>query len=244
MGNHFQRRAARRRHFTLIELLAAMSVLVVLMFVLFRFFGSAEKAWSASEGNTRIYENARIAFEVITRDLQSAIASSRDGQKVPFYVWTAADGTTNGANGERLSFVSRVEPNTTAKSDICEVAYAWKTDFTGASLPYNYWLRRVRDGDDDNTNWDFFNKTGSETPKWYDTHGAFQKVIPGVTNLSFTCLDSAGAAMVGPVNSNKLPASVLVSLTLVDEKLVNAPDVVKDKTKRTFTKTIFLGGRE
>lgn len=231
--------AARRRHFTLIELLAAMAVLVLLMMMLFRFVGSAQSAWSASETNTRIYENARIAFEVITRDLQSAVASSRDGQKIPFYVWPVAGGTNW---GERLSFISRVEPNPAAKSDICEIMYAWKTDFVGPNA--NYWLWRARVCDDA-SDWNFFNKTGNETDAapWYGTQQVTpRRVIPGVTNLSLVCLDSAGVVMSGPYN--KLPASVLVSLTLVDEKLVDAPDPVKNKTKRTFTKTIFLGSRE
>lgn len=227
----------RRHSFTLIELLAAMSVLVVIMFVLFRLFGSAERAWSRSETNSRTYESARIALDLITRDLQSAVASNRDDAEIPFYVWPVA----GGASGERLSFVARVETNADAKADLCEIVYAW-TD-TGAD---RLLLRRARDCDMTssgvaNPNWDFYRKTTADT-SWTTTHAALQTIIPGVTDFRVVCLDGAGAVLSGA--SNALPSAVMVSISLIDEKLADAPAVVQDRSKRTFTKTIFLNVRE
>jgi hypothetical protein len=220
----------RGHSFTLIELLAAMAVLVVVMGVLFQFFGSAERAWSRAETNTRIYESARIALGLITRDLQSAVASSRAGAEIPFYVWPGA----GGGSGERLSFIARVETNTEAKADLCEIVYAWKDSGANAKE-----LRRARDCDRTssgvNTDWDFYGKTDAA---WASTHAPLQTVIPGVTAFSLICIDRSGAVMSG--TSNTLPAAVLVSLTLIDEKLLAAPPVVQDRSKRTFTKTIFL----
>ena len=92
-------RTARR--FTLVELLAAMAVLIVLMAMLFTFFSSAQRAWSLTETNSRIYESAQILFDVMGRDLQAAVFSDEEGRRIPFYFGDESPGT-----GQQLAFVA------------------------------------------------------------------------------------------------------------------------------------------
>jgi len=236
-----------RRNFTLVELLTAMAVLSILMLMLFQFFSSAQRAWSAMETNTRIYENARIVLEVITRDLQSAVASNEDGRKIPFYV--GPDGA--GGVGNQIGFISRVEGNNDVQADLCEIVYSW-TNVVG-SPNYQYQFRRSRvcdrnSGGAVNNAWDFYNKTDAS---WVTTGLTPQQVIPGVLALSFTCVYSLPNPYTSTnpttnyiIDANRaipvLPKAVLVNLTLCDEKLLNAPAQLRDRSKRTFTKMIYL----
>lgn len=64
------------RAFTLIELLAAMAILALLMTIAFGVFGQASKAWSLSEQRTETFQGARVAMEMISRELECAIAAS------------------------------------------------------------------------------------------------------------------------------------------------------------------------
>ena len=45
---------------------------------------SSQNLWAASERNARIYENAQVFFELIGRDLSSAIACDQQGQEIGF----------------------------------------------------------------------------------------------------------------------------------------------------------------
>jgi hypothetical protein len=241
----------QRAPFTLVELLAAMAVFTILMLMLFTFLSSAQRVWSATDSTTRTYENARVAFDLITRDLQCAVASYRGDTLTPLYVWPAA----GGPNGERLSFVSRVECTSDAKSDLAEICYAWRSD--SAAGDNRYWLRRSRDCDrtssGDNPRWDFFHRMDAVWAVNATTgHGTLEKVVSGVEDLRITCLgqvlpphDPVDSPPLVPADrvTCQLPEAVTVTLTLFDDKLTSAPTQVRDKSRRTFTKTIFTGAK-
>ena len=112
-----------KKHFTLIELMAAMGVFAIIMLIMLTFFSSAQKAWTSCINRGQIYENARIAMDLISRDLQCAYYEK---DKIPF--WNK--GYTNYAvadavyNQESLCFVSvtNVAPDG-CNSKICEIKY-------------------------------------------------------------------------------------------------------------------------
>ncbi|MFA4943652.1 MAG: hypothetical protein WC789_02995 [Lentisphaeria bacterium] len=234
---------ATARRFTLIELLAAMAVLVILMFALFSFFGTAQKLWSHTETNTRIYENARTALDIITRDLQATIPNGEDAGKIPF--WIGKRETIATGDRDRLAFVAATEAFNGTESRAVEVLYNYDaTDFE---------FKRALTGDDATTaNWDFYAKHHPAT--WYSTIGGTgrQKVIGGVENIVFQCVQ--GGAVVNPDTApsatydlDNPPDIVTVSLTVFDEKLApvwkDLPAAKQAEQRRTFTKIIFLGGR-
>ena len=63
------------RAFTLVELLAAMVVLALLMVMIFAIFNQASKAWLLAENRTETFQSARLALDLMSRDLESAIAT-------------------------------------------------------------------------------------------------------------------------------------------------------------------------
>lgn len=220
----------RRNHpFTLVELMVAMTVLVILSLVLFNILGRAREAWSAMETNTRIYENARIALDLIARDLQSAVASSETGREIPFYVGTdSPSGSGSDINRFMLSFVAASSRMGGATSRLTKIAYTYDD---------NQLKRRLLQ--DHNNNWDFYGKTDNS---WVASSGGagFQRVIDGVEEVRFICLDSAGNQIDFEETLTALPATVWVSITLFDPRLKDTPTVVRDRTRRTFTKMVYL----
>jgi len=132
--------------FTLIELLAAMGVLTIIMFVLISFFSSAQKAWTMSNARAETYENARIALDLITRDLQ-AIYYLPD--KVPFWHVAVENVSWNEyRSNDMLCFISAtpVPPNEDCSSNLCEIKYQkyYATDHSDSN---DGWLRRSCTGD-------------------------------------------------------------------------------------------------
>jgi prepilin-type N-terminal cleavage/methylation domain-containing protein len=68
--------------FSLIELLASMSVLTVMCLLLLMFLDQAMTAWRHSERKIDAFREARAALHFLRRDLQSMLVDER----IPFYV--------------------------------------------------------------------------------------------------------------------------------------------------------------
>ena len=59
--------------FTLVELMMAMAIFTVISLIMMRFFSSAQQIWSKTSQRNEIYSNARIAMDLIARDLQCSL---------------------------------------------------------------------------------------------------------------------------------------------------------------------------
>lgn len=215
----------KKFHFTLIELLVAMGVFTIIMLIVFQMLASSQRVWSLTETNTRIYENARIALDIITRDLQCAVASNRHEGEIPFW--------TGDSSGDKLAFVSAVPTTSSAKSKLAEVILHHDTtnDTFDRSVVFDH-----TSTSGENSDWDFYGTTSGTD--WFTPDR--RTVIRGVDDLYFVCYEADGTVLANGTH-NELPAAVYVSITLFDPKLdSNAPDAVRDKTKRTFTKMIYL----
>ena len=57
--------------FTLLELLISMGVFAILMLALMQFFSSAQTIWTTSNAKTDMFENAKIAMNLIATDLMN-----------------------------------------------------------------------------------------------------------------------------------------------------------------------------
>lgn len=240
--------ASRRRsaaRFTLVELLAAMAVLVILMGFLFQFLGSAQTTWSLTDTNARIYESAHIVFEVISKDLQSAIASDMSDAEIPFYFGNQTLGATY--QNVYLCFVAAVEPSLTtgAETRLCEIGYECftGTPTTDPQRTAQYCFGRSRTCDSSATDWNFY---GSYPANWYSNpNNGAEKVVSGVESVEFRCYHPT-TTMTGGNSYNELPRAVQVTITLFDPKLRtnwdNLAASVQARSRRTFTKMIFLTG--
>ncbi len=216
-------RARRHRPFTLIEILAAMAIFVVLMAVMFQFIAGAEKIWTRADRNAKIYGNARTAIDIISRDLQSAIASDMPGREIPFYYNDAE---------EVPAFVTATNllPADGGYGNLAEVTY----EVDGNQL------RRyiVSTG----TAWDFYDINTD----WYSNPGSWNAspvVVDGVRYCSIVAYDYTGNPPFptpGEVQTSSylaLPQMAEIRIRVFDP---GAPDAEQDKTARTFSKTVYF----
>jgi type II secretory pathway component PulJ len=251
----------RKRHFTLMELMAAMAVLVIMMGFLFKFITASQDLWSASDRNARIYENSRVFFELLQRDLSTAVASDTLGEEIGFWIAPCAGNSA----ADFLAFVSQSPSAGAAGSDanLWEIHYRWGDENEPQGV--RYLIRRAAIGNRDDgssgttaayVQWDFYGDTTTTTPPtWVSTVDAvspaddpWQEVIDGVEKLDVAYVDDSGTGTwTSPSHKHELPKAVKVSLTLIDQSIVdlNLPaDIEKkrlDASRRTFTKVIFLG---
>jgi prepilin-type N-terminal cleavage/methylation domain-containing protein len=237
-------RQALRRAFTLVELLVAMVVLVILMGMLFAIVGGAQNAYSLSDSNAQIYEKAHIVFELLSRDLRSAVASEIPGRQVPVWVNPAPDPTNVNQRDLVCVVVAGEASDSTAVTRHNKVKYAFHTVAAQAGA---YKIARSSTDDTDASGWTFYGVTqdGPDTdsdgiPDWVDTSEARQSVVGGVE--TFTIVPHP--AFTG--TRNRLPQAFIVTLTLVDERALSLAEPVRqqrlDQSRRTFRKIVFVGG--
>lgn len=114
---------SRTNGFTIIELLAAMAVLLIMVALLSRVFGSAASTWRS--GNKRIESNntGRSALEFMSRELAGLITCSN----LPTLKLDSDADTILGMDSDRLTFVTlshKAEFRGSKYRDVQQVHYA------------------------------------------------------------------------------------------------------------------------
>lgn len=224
------------RHFTLIELMIAMTVLVIMMGFLFQFTISAQRLWSASNNNDVLFEQAQLCFDLIEKDLKAAIvqdATRNPGRGVPYYINPSV---LNGSAAQQLLFVitqtdsSAVEPDT--GSQTYPVVY-----YTDAA---NNLYRRVLDSvitPPDTNPLHCYGMSEADFSSW--RAGLNTVFLPQDTqyriceNISSVGLDQHSSATIDDFH---MPEVVKITLVLTDPA-VKDPNATNT---RIFSKTIFL----
>ena len=236
-----------KRHFTLVELMAAMVVLVIMMGFLFKFITSSQDLWSASERNSRVYENAQIFFELVDRDLGGAMVNDIPGQEISFWIGNPDD--------DFLTMVSTMPPPDKSVPDVCEVHY--KLFPTSSSTIFVLKRAVVAQKKWNNSDppvlvldpgWDFYGQDTASTA-WIGTYGGdWQEVIDGIEKITMECYGADGKEMTPPPPKSypDLPTAVKFTITLVDQKVVDlglSGSALDDRlaaSRRQFTKVVFL----
>jgi hypothetical protein len=233
----------RRQPFTVVELVVTVAVLIIMMGILVRFVSQAQFAWNQSRTNVRMYEGARLFFDVIGRDLQSMVASNDPGQQINYTV----------DNGELpadwfLAFVtaSGIGSKTTDPAKLMEVGYSFANNeitrtmtrsgvhtTSAASMQPSF-------GNGYFSDWDFLNASAGT---WANAGANAESsiVISGVRSVSvqawsnsLTIVDDAAD------DTTKAPIRVTVTLSFFDPKMEPLPTAKQNKSLRTITKTIFI----
>ena len=230
--------------FTLIELLAAMGVLLILMLVLFQFFASAERIWTTSNATTDVYQKGRILMDIITRDLQGAVARGNDlpGSSPPKKICFEQVPPT--PTDRELYFVSTASLGSSTGVETV-VGYMWD--------PVSYGVLRTATPDA-SVGWDIYYDAG-RTAAFLGGIANFETVVDGVMDVQFVCYDQAFIAQAwdGGNYETTLPSAVGVTVRLLDTQSLDkyrmlagvpaAQAQVESENARTFSKVIFLGGR-
>lgn len=129
------------RHYTIVEVMVAMGIFLVMMTIMMQFFTSAQKVWSAASKRNMLYADARVAMNLMTREIQCMLYSNEPNDVngiYPFwYEWKAMNADT-GLIAPKLSvadnynvnyltalnFISTTDIKAVDKgSDICEIRY-------------------------------------------------------------------------------------------------------------------------
>jgi hypothetical protein len=228
--------------FSLLEMTVAFAVFLILIIIILRFFSTAFTATSKTTSQSMVFENARIAMDIITRDLNSIYYRN---EATPFWHWKpyTKPALWGAYRNELLAFISAssLSPNDDCVSSLCEVKYQlyYSTNKTKSN---NGWLRRSITGDRISTNandkWNFYYNLNagygtdirSEEAAAFTANSSssedYQKVIPYVTELSFICYDREGNFIEPDRNTNvdnnsgkitEFPFSIDVTLKMMDK---------------------------
>lgn len=87
----------RKKHiicyYTIVEVMVAMGIFLVMMTIMMQFFTSAQKVWNAASKKNMMYADARVAMNLMTRELQSMLYDDElDTGTYPFWFeWTDID---------------------------------------------------------------------------------------------------------------------------------------------------------
>lgn len=98
-----------KRCFTLLELMVSMGVFAILMLALMQFFSSAQNIWTASNTKTELYENAKIAMNLIATDLMNLYYEHGKPGDSPKTFFLA--GISNTSSSPSLKLPSSTETN-------------------------------------------------------------------------------------------------------------------------------------
>ena len=237
----------KKIYFTLMELVVSLGVFSILLLITSLIFSSAQRAWTNSSSSIITFENARIAMDLMTREIQSIYYKNGI---IPFYHKgkTFYTGGNKKYNNESLNFVSETNmlPNEDCLSRLCEIKY--QLYYTTSAVNSNAgWLRRSATGNrksngNNNTKWNFYDKcdnpfleTDTSSPVIEraaftannKSSDGFENLIPYVTELTFQCYsnnietDPNGTAIpIGTDTEDKkrtFPFSVELSLSLMDK---------------------------
>ncbi len=215
------RRRAEQSGFTLIELLTSIAILLILVGMLTVAFNTASNTWRAAEKDVERFQDARLALDLIARDLQQAFVSTN----VPFY------GSTNG-----LAFVA-ANVDDTKYLDLAETIYVLSNN----APPYTLY-RRTSTWTNATTsvNWDFYYNLANAND-WPTTFDRADVVCGNVVRFrlrffddanppnEYTFWNSSDQANVWPqifsgglpklaIMSNRPPAYIDVRLDVIDSK--------------------------
>jgi type II secretory pathway pseudopilin PulG len=92
-------------HYTIVEVMVAMGIFLVMMTIMMQFFTSAQKVWNAASKRNMMYADARVAMNVMTREIQSMLYNNDEDDLpssiYPFWLeWTDIDVNIDVGNGE------------------------------------------------------------------------------------------------------------------------------------------------
>ena len=87
IANYELRMNKVRHNFTLLEILVAVSVLVIMMGFLFQFVISAQRVWAASTARTYMADQAKAVFQLMGDDLCQMVTVTEEEEPDAFMGW-------------------------------------------------------------------------------------------------------------------------------------------------------------
>lgn len=256
----------KTKHYTLVEIMIAMAILVIMMGFLFQFLNSAQRLWSSTEGSSNTFDQAQIFLQLLENDLRSALYSNDKeypGHSIPMGVIC---GTGSAPNQENiLEKIFMVTPDSRAANEAGTYLVMYSVDNDEISrylvdsavgsdpMHFFYGLDPISSPSQAQEFLDVLADIEADTNRK-------QVIVDGVSEVKFQFFPYTAVYDNGsppPVNTNEffftsVPHTVKISLSVYDSKAVeiltnqgfaDSDQVVQDKkaeTARLFSKIIFL----
>ena len=229
-----------KKGLTLVEILVVIVIFSIISSVLFMVFKAGLDSWRRTESHLEIYQNARMALDMITRDLRAAMLdpSYLNSSGNPYITFrgfdsTSASGWRTNSIGDEMYFVAALNPtDLTAVFDLCKVGY-W-LDGKGTADTRDNELQR------------FYGFQASPTPNYDFTSGNSDKVALYTTQLNFRYWDDNASPVpafvdtwdsgAGGAQNGRLPTMVEVTITVREP---NPIDPANPKTE-TFVTNVYI----
>ena len=211
ISSQLSRRSARRKGLTLIEILVVSVIFAIIATSLFIVFKAGLDSWRRTQAHLEVYQNARAALDMMTRELSAAYLNT-DNNTITFRGFSqgaAAPAWANNTLGDSVFFIASLNPSLNyndAAFELCKVGYY--LDANNQLMKYFYYV-----------------KTG--TAPIYDfsdnTDVVTQKIASNVTALTFRYFDVSGGPYTTwdstsvsspPVQLGAKPAKVQITFTL------------------------------
>ncbi len=205
--------------FTLVELIVSLGVFSILTFALMRMFGATQKMVSISSNRLEVYESAKVALNMITRDLQCVFYENSATYGHDYAVAGNDGGSIKISNSSSIYFIT----NSPFDDAVIDVTYK---ELTGSLQRDN--LRT------------YANSTWTVTP----SSPATDIIEDTVSDLKFDAIYPIVSYDPPVPNSVTVKFDVIA---LADKKQFDAGKLNDanqiDLYKKTFRKTIFIANR-
>ena len=253
-----------RSFFTLLEVVISLSILLIITIVLTYSFNAIHKTAARSKSENEILQNARIALDIMSKDIQCIYYASK---ATAFYHKGKENNPADIYNNDLLCFISETPmPPSGSTSNVCEIKYQlYSTSESDLRNDSSAGMLRRSVTGDNSSKWNFLNK---DSNKYYDYNSSdyaftadnsssedYADLIPYVTDLNFTCYsreDSTAEKIISgtEADSKTFPYSIDIELKMLDKntwnKWITNPTANKElryKFERTFTKSVLIGDR-
>ena len=252
----------KKKHFTVVELIISMTVFSLILVITTQLFSVIQRSWIKFGSDTMVFENASLALELMTRDIQCIYYND---SLIPF--WHKSQSDSNEFSNQSLNFIARTNfQQEGATTNLSEIKY--QLYYTSDTKDSNCgWVMRSVTGDNSvDDKWNFISNltvglTGADNAFTAnnDSSENYQKLIPYVTDLSFTCYDRDNIISSTTDAVVAFPFYIQLSMSIMDKdswnKWINIggqPDNLQSsgsvydfrkKHERTFTKTVLIGDR-
>lgn len=202
-----KRRKLRLCCFTLLELLVSMGVFAILMLALMQFFTSAQSIWTRSNTRYDMYDNARLALNLMAADLQCLYYDDYKTNAKYFDV----SGT---ANNWTLSMATQRSDSSSACTSLVLVYYQY--DKAEGTLSF----KQVTDYDADNKGQDWITKgeSGTDVLLGLKSLGSWTVLAENIVDFPVPTCQYLSGNKYNTTNPDNIPIPqrVILSMTLID----------------------------
>lgn len=218
----------KTNRYTLIELLAAMTIFIIMMGILFKTFTTSADVASRETTKVGILSDANVFFTYITNDLKSMIVDIYPAPENENGVKDDPDSATATVDDYGDSQLKFTTTSIECYSNVTPYNETTLVTALGSNSPYiKYELNSEK----------IYRTMASDSGGSDSVQGI---ILEGVTDFSIKLWDDypGGNELTTSPTSSK-PACITVSVTLTSPN-PNMSTQLKEKEKRTITKTIYM----